>query len=131
MVIIVFPLSLGVIMSTIALYDKLSADIETNFVEYISCIIDLIMFDILSIVLLAYVLSPKLARKFWRQQFRFVQGKLALLVTKQQQEQTEDTPGDCQVAVLPTKIQTSDKRNESTSSSAGHTSSTVFSSSTE
>ena len=139
-------------MSTIALYDKLSDDVVTSFLEYISCvqtepvpevcsklyhtyngivtcIIDLIMFDVLSIVLLTYVLSPKLARKFWVQQLRSVRQRLTKLVTKEQEEQTEGTAKDIQLTVSPDKLQISEKRNESTS--AVQTSSTMASTSTE
>ena len=103
MIIIVFPLSIGVIMSTISIYDKLSQDTIAEFIEYISClqnktsadvcahlyhsytgiitaIIDLIMFDILSLVVFAYVLAPTLAQKFWMKQIRNVRQRVSELV---------------------------------------------------
>ena len=48
----------------------------------ITAIIDLIMFDLFSLVTFAYVLTPRLARKFWMHKITTVYQKLANLIAK-------------------------------------------------
>ena len=111
MIVVFFPLCLGVIMSTIVVYEKLSEDAVASFVDYVVCvgsktaracekpnygsiitsILDLIMFNIFSLVLLAYVLVPTMARKFWIRRLRNVRNRLATLLSKESQTGSVET----------------------------------------
>ena len=139
MIIIVFPLTIGVIMSTIVIYDKLSDEVLDDFVEYVSCIqtktapeicegfynsysgvsigiIDLIMFDVLSVVIFAYVLAPRLARQFWADWLWSVHRRVVNLVTNNKEDTdrndcpevgaTSSTPDS---AIAPNTMSTRDK----------------------
>jgi hypothetical protein len=109
LIIIVFPLTLGVIVSTIIIYYKYSEDSENSFIQYFSCLqaegsegecrkyyrdyggtyiamVDLVMFDAFSFVTLAYVLTPRLARKFWKHKLRAIYKKLASLMNENRSE---------------------------------------------
>ena len=76
-------------MATVSVYEKLMKYITRDYIEYINClhsnkssggdcpathqryravtvaIIDLLMFDVFSVVIVAYVLVPPAARSFW------------------------------------------------------------------
>ena len=113
MIIVFFPVVIGVIMSSILIYSKLSENVAESFMEYISCIqkesedkdcsdylrsysgiitciVNLLMFDVLSVVVFAYVLAPRLARKYWMHLIRDNCNKLAELVTGNKEHSESD-----------------------------------------
>jgi hypothetical protein len=120
LIIIVFPLTIGAIMSTIVIYDKLSDQVLDGFIDYVRCIenktapatcenfyndhsgvligiIDLLMFDVLSIVIFAYVLAPRLARKFWADLLWTVKQTIVNVLTNN--DENPNGPNDPEVGV--------------------------------
>jgi hypothetical protein len=89
MIVVFFPLCFCTMLATISVYEKIYKHIFRDYMEYIHClntrksadedcpathqryrpitvaIIDLLLFDVFSIVLTAYILVPPAARSFW------------------------------------------------------------------
>lgn len=108
-------------MSSIVVYDKLSDNIVSTYIRYVSClqsesdpavcaeiqhnygsvitcIIDLVMFDVFSVVMVAYVLAPALARQFWMRHLRNIRQRAVALFTKD----TEQTGETAAREIMPT-----------------------------
>ena len=89
LIVIFFPLCFCTMLATISVYDKLMKYMVRDYMDYIHClntekssggdcpathqryrsvtvaIIDLLMFNVFSVVLMAYILVPPAARSFW------------------------------------------------------------------
>lgn len=91
LLIVAFPLCFGTILGTLSVYNSLFKEMISAYFKYVSClnqpsqnhtcppdhqkyhsiatcIVDLVIFDIYSIVLMASTLLPAPARQFWRRQ---------------------------------------------------------------
>jgi hypothetical protein len=89
LIVVFFPLCFGTILATVSVYEKLTKSMVRDYMEYVNClntkksvgggcpaihqryhsvtvaVIDLLMFDVFSVVLTAYILAPQAARSFW------------------------------------------------------------------
>lgn len=92
LIVILFPLCICTVLTTVSVYRKLMKNMVLDYFDYAVCmsntnttsrldahcpatyrkyrsvtvaIIDLLMFDIFSVVLVAYILVPPTARSFW------------------------------------------------------------------
>jgi hypothetical protein len=89
MIVVLFPLYFSTMLATVSVYEKITKSMVRDNMEYINClsakkpggedcaathqryhsvtvaVIDLLMFDVFSVVLTAYILVPRATRLFW------------------------------------------------------------------